>query len=244
MAIIGETSTINMVIDLVAVVAIILVFYLQGKLNDFKKFGYLVQILTDCQKAQKPLGFIVDQSGTMIPFVAENDKERPGTVKNPGKFVLITPDLVKPSERMELFKGPKVLMYPLPHFFPQSLHSAASLNQLAQRIHEHPRLSKFKNDVKMIELITNVTSTFQRDCDTFVRSMIGKVKIPNEYLPIVEVEEEVKQTKEPEKPEEIIQEVEKQGEPEQEEPEEQEESEEQEEESIAARMRGSRRLRR
>lgn len=238
MAIIGETSTINMVIDLIAVVAIILVFYLQGKLNDFKKFGYLVQILTDCQKAQKPLGFIVDQSGTMIPFVAENDKERPGTVKNPGKFVLITPDLVKPSERMELFKGPKVLMYPLPNFFPQSLHSAASLNQLAQRIHEHPRLSKFKNDVKMIELITNGTSTFQKDCDTFVRSMIGKVKIPNEYLPIAETDEKVKPVKEPEKqkePESSIPEVEEVEDP--------EEVEEQEEESIAARMRGSRRLR-
>lgn len=227
-----------MVIDLIAVIAIIMVFYLQGKLNDFKKFGYLVQILSDCNKNQKPLGFIVDQSGTMIPFVAENDKERPGTVKNPGKFVLITPDLVKPSERMELFKGPKVLMYPLPNFFPQSLHSAASLNQLAQRIHEHPRLSKFKNDVKMIELITNGTSTFQKDCDTFVRSMIGKVKIPNEYLPITETNEKVKPVKEPEKqkePESSIPEVEEVEDP--------EEVEEQEEESIAARMRGSRRLR-
>ncbi len=190
MAVVGVGSSINLIIEVVALLAVICCFYLQGKVNEFKKYGYLVTIVAECMKRNKTMGMIVDKSGIMIPFVNEADEEHIGLSKNPGKYVLLAPDLVKPSARMEIFKGPKVLIYTLPYFFPQSVHSAAALGQLAQKIHEHPRLNRFKNDVKLIELIFNNTGTFQRDCRTFVEASIGKVKIPNEYLPATDVEDE------------------------------------------------------
>lgn len=192
MAVVGVGSSINLIVEVVALLAIVVCFYLQGKLNEFKKYGYLVSIVAECMKRNKTMGLIVDKSGIMIPFVNEHDEEHIGLSKNPGKYVLLAPDLVKPSARMEIFKGPKVLIYTLPYFFPQSVHSAAALGQLAHKIHEHPRLCRFKNDVKLIELIFNSTGTFQKDCRTFVDASIGKVKLPSEYLPVVpeEIEEE------------------------------------------------------
>lgn len=198
MAVVGIESSLNLIVEVVALLGIIGCFYLQGKVNEFKKYGYLVSIISDCMKKSKPLGFIVDKSGVMIPFVIENDEEHTGLASNPGKYVLLAPDLVKPSARMEIHKGPKVLIYALPYFFPINLHSASALSQLAQKIHAHPRLSTFKNDVKVIELLFNNTGTFQEDCRTFVSASVGKVKLPSEYLPEEEEEDAEEYEEDPE----------------------------------------------
>lgn len=198
MAIVGAESSITMLLGVVTLLAIVACFYFQGKLNDFKRYGYLVTILTECMKKHKPLGFIVDKSGVMIPFVVETDEEHVGLAQNPGKYILLAPDMVDPGARMELYKGPKVLIYALPYFFPQSIQSSAALNQLATKIHKHPRLSSVKNDVKVIELMFNTTGTFQADCRTFMESVLGKVKLPDEYVYAEEEEEETEEIDEEE----------------------------------------------
>lgn len=222
MTAIGAESTINSVITVVAAFAIIMCFYLQGKLNDMKKYGYLITILAECMKKHRTLGFIVDKSGVMIPFVAEPDESHVGLAVNPGKYILLAPDLVKPSARMELFKGPKVLMYTLPYFFPQSIQSAAALTQLAEKIHKHPTLSKFRNDVKILELMFNNTGTFQDDCRTFVETMLGKVQLPDSY----------------QEPESVCPEEDEEESEEEEETEEQEDEEEEPEETVPRRKGG------
>lgn len=202
MAAIGMESTINIVVDLVAAVAVLGCFILQGKLNKTKKYGYLTYIISECMDKHKPLGFVVDRSGKMIPFIEENSIERPGLAKPPKdtKFTLVSPDMVKPHASMELLNGPKVLMYSLPYHFPISVQSAAALSQLGRLIGEHPRLSRFNNDIKIVELLFNNTETFGPNCRAFVESSVDygagsrKGTIPYEVRkepePVEEEEEE------------------------------------------------------
>src|SRR5690554_6488286 len=126
MAAIGLESSLSLIIGFVAVVAVLGCFVLQGKLNKFKKYGYLIDIIDECITKHKPLGFVVDRSGKMIPFVVENNIERPGLAKPPKgtNYTLVSPDMVKPHASMELLNGPKVLMYALPYHFPISVQSA------------------------------------------------------------------------------------------------------------------------
>lgn len=187
MAVVGADNTLLMVVGLVAALAVLYCFILQSKLSAYNKFGYLTKIIANCMKSHKPLGFVVDRSGKMIPFVVENHPERPGLAKPPEgtNFTLVSPDMVKPSASMEIMNGPKTLFYPLPYHFPIGLQSAAALSQLGERIQKHPRLSAFMNDIKIIELLFNNTETFIPNCRQFIISSIDPSrrggKIP--YVP-------------------------------------------------------------
>lgn len=210
MAAVGVESSVSLIVDFVAAIAVLGCFVLQGKLNKFKKYGYLTTIISECMAKDKPLGFLVGRNGSMIPFVVENSPERPGLAKPPKgtKFTLMSPDMVKPHASMQLANGPKVLMYPIPFHFPVGIQNAAALSQLGKLIGEHPRLSRFNNDIKIVELLFNNTETFGPNCRAFIESSVDygvgsrrsvlPYEVRKEPEPVEEEEEEFEEEDEEE----------------------------------------------
>jgi hypothetical protein len=197
-----------MIILVVVVLALFgLSMYLLNNMTKIKKFAYLVQVMAAC--GSKPMGIIVDRSGTAIPFVSEPDERNKGLIKN--DYTIVNPDLIKSStkraSRLKFRNGPETLIYPLPFYFPMDIHDAAALCQLARKIRKHPDFSWISNERRLLELIFNGTETFEEDCRTLVSTSISADNVvPEEFYtdpePEPEYEEEEEEFEEVEEEEE------------------------------------------
>lgn len=135
-----------------------------------KKYAYLVEMMAKAENkggTPKPLAVVVDRSGMMIPFISEPDDRNKGLLKN-DNYTLINPDLVKPSARLKFFRGPEMLFYPLPGYFPLNIHSSAALIQLAQDFRENKYFNWIPNEIDVLSLLFNGTNTLYEDCLTVI----------------------------------------------------------------------------
>lgn len=137
-----------------------------------KKYAYLVEMMAKAENkggTPKPLAVVVDRSGMMIPFISEPDDRNKGLLKN-DNYTLINPDLVKPSARLKFFRGPEMLFYPLPGYFPLNIHSSAALIQLAQDFRENKYFNWIPNEIDVLSLLFNGTNTLYEDCLTVINN--------------------------------------------------------------------------
>ena len=153
-----------------SVVFFLISMYLFDKQTKINKYAYLVTMMAKADNKggmPKPLSVIVDRSGTMIPFISEPDERNKGLLVN-DNYTLINPDLVKPSARLHLHRGPEMLFYPLPYYFPLNLHSSAALVQLAQDFRNNKYLNWIPNEIDTLNLLFNGTNTLHEDCRTII----------------------------------------------------------------------------
>lgn len=149
-------------------------FYLYDKQVKINKYAYLVTMMAKADNKggqPKPLGVIVDRSGKMIPFVSEQDSRNKGLLKN-DNYTLINPDLVKPSARLKFHRGPEMLFYPLPYYFPLNIFSSAALVQLAQDFRENKYFNWIPNEIDVLSLLFNGTNTLYEDCLTVINDAV------------------------------------------------------------------------
>lgn len=158
-----------------------------------KKYAYLVEMMAKAENkggTPKPLSVVVDRSGMMIPFISEPDDRNKGLLKN-DNYTLINPDLVKPSARLKFFRGPEMLFYPLPGYFPLNIHSSAALIQLAQDFRENKYFNWIPNEIDVLSLLFNGTNTLYEDCLTVINDAAKFGNEIPEFLLNDDYEEEV-----------------------------------------------------
>lgn len=153
-----------------ALVFFIIAFIFYDKQMKINKYAYLVTMMAKAENrggTPKPLAVIVDRSGTMIPFISEQDTRNKGLLAN-DNYTLINPDLVKPSARLRFYRGPEMLFYPLPYYFPLNIHNSAALVQLAKDIRENKYFNWIPNEIDVLSLLFNGTNTLHEDCLTII----------------------------------------------------------------------------
>jgi hypothetical protein len=202
MAVLAGTTPIMIILVVVVLALFGLSMYLLNQMTSIKKFASLVQIMSVCRN--KPMGIIVDRSGTAIPFVSEPDERNKGLIKN--DYTIVNPDLIKSStkraSRLKFRNGPETLIYPLPFYFPMDIHDAAALCQLARKVRKHPDFSWIGNERRLLELIFNGTETFEEDCRMLVSTSISADNVvPEEFY--IDPEPEYEEDEEEEEEEEV-----------------------------------------
>lgn len=207
MTVVSGTSTLTIILGVATLGLFALSMYLMNRQTKLNQHASLVSIMIEC--GSKPLGIIVDRAGTMLPFISEPNEKNKGLIDN--EFTIVNPDLVKSNtkraSRLRLKNGPEVVIYPLPYYFPFDIHSSAALCQLARKIRKHPDFGWIGNERRVLELLFNVTDTFEADCRMLVTSSIAMHNVvPKAFLEMPEEEEEE---------EEELEEVEEFGEEEQ-----------------------------
>lgn len=194
-------STPTMTILFVAVFGLLLLcMYLISVINRSKKYGYLTNMMGACMQKNKPLGLIVDRAGQVIPVMIERDERNRGLIKHK-ELTLIHPDMALASvTRMRIKNGPEMVLYPLPFFFPFSVHAASALVQIAESIRKDPDFSWLPSELRVIELLFNGTDTFERDCRMVVTdATVNGYPIPESWYPVDPVEEDEEEFDEDEK---------------------------------------------
>jgi hypothetical protein len=158
------------------IISVLLNIVLYGKTQSYAKYGKFFKIWDNCMKENLPMGWLIDHSGAIIPFTCsvmeKNDALLNGPGKNPGTYTLLTPQAAQSARAIQLPKGPKLYIYPLPYHFPFDVHDSAALCELGKRIEQHPRLSRFHNTIKILELCFNQTGDFETDCRNYIRSSV------------------------------------------------------------------------
>lgn len=176
MSIVSAVTAISPLVIVLIVSTIVLgvaVFYLYDKQMKINKYAHLITMMAKADNKgglPKPLGIIVDRSGKMIPFICEPDARNKGLLDD--EHTLINPDLVKPSARSKFHRGPDTLFYPLPYFFPMSIHNSAALVQLAKGIRNNKYFNWIPNEVSVLCLLFNGTNTLYKDCLTIVDNAV------------------------------------------------------------------------
>lgn len=176
----------------VAVVGLMLIcMYLISVINRNKKFGYLANMMGQCVQKNKPLALIVDRAGQVVPVMIERNEKNKGLIKHKD-LTLVHPDMAHASvTRMRFKNGPETLLYPLPFFFPFSIHAASALTQVAEEIRKDPDLNWLPSELRVIELLFNGSETFERDARMVVMgATVNGYPIPESWYPVEEDEEE------------------------------------------------------
>ena len=170
---------IDIVLAVVAVVAVVSSVYMWNELGKLKRYSKLSTILASA--GSHPVGVVVDRAGKQIPFVCEQDPKNKGLLSH-DNYTLVNPDLVKPSARTKLY-GSEMLYYPLPHFFPFGFTESAALVQTAKKIRENEKLSWIPSELTVLCLLFNGTQTLYDDCRTVIEnSMRFGDEIPDIFL--------------------------------------------------------------
>lgn len=168
-----------LVIGAYAMLITVMAMWMYGKLQRYKEHAELVRVLTEAKR--KPVIIVIDRSGKMIPFIAEQNPKNRGLIEH-SKYTLINPDLVSPKARSRFTTGGEILFYPLPGFFPYSIQSAAALVQLGKKIRENDGLNWIQSELQVLSLTFNGTKTLYDDCRSVITAHLKfGDELPEEY---------------------------------------------------------------
>lgn len=159
-------SWIDMILFGVTVISSAVAAWLYMKLDRLKKYSRLSVILEEA--GNRPIGVVVDRAGKQVPFICEQNVKNKGLL-NHNNYMLVNPDLAKPSARSKLF-GSEMLYYPLPHFFPFGFTESAAIVQTAKKIRANEKLNWIPNEITVLALLFNGTETLYEDCKTVIES--------------------------------------------------------------------------
>lgn len=192
MSIVSGSAPMTLVLEIAVGFLVLICMYLINIINRTKKYGYLTMLMGECVQKGVPLGLLVDKSGQVIPFAIERDEKNRGLIKH-NSLTLIHPDMALASvTRMRIKNGPEMVLYPMPYFFPFSVHSASALAQVAEKIRHNPDFNWMDSELRIIELLFNGTSTFERDAEMVIReAVVNGYPVPESWFEDEEEEEEL-----------------------------------------------------
>jgi hypothetical protein len=207
MSVIAGSSPIITMMGIIIAILFLLCTYLLDKMSRGKRFGYFAQIMGECAKKNRPLGLIIDRSGTIIPIEIEKNEKNKGLIKH--ELTLVHPDMSPSNTKMRIRNGPETVIYPMPFFFPFNVHSAAALTQVAENIRKDPDFNWMPSELRIIELLFNGTETFERNAVKVIHgAIVNGYPLPESWYTEAEKaeDEEAEEDEEDETEEEEIEE--------------------------------------
>lgn len=153
------------------------------RIKKLRKNNPLMSVFEEASRGnKKPVGVLVDKSGTMIPFVCDTSNKNKGLLDKEG-YTLINPDLVKPSARARFVGTPDILFYPMPGYVPMGFHESAALIQLAKKIRKNPMLNWIPSELAVITLVFDGTGDILEDAKTIIADSIKflDIEIPEQF---------------------------------------------------------------
>jgi hypothetical protein len=153
--------------------------YLYTQLESYKRIGGdFLKYWNLAKKNKKPLGLLCDKGSNLVPFVCDVSEKNDGILNGPtkkgkSKYTLLTPQAAQSSDLMKVQGGPDICAFQLPRHFPFNFKSSAAIIQLGQKVEEHPRLSRFRNTIKILELSFEKGGDFETDCRNYIRKAVA-----------------------------------------------------------------------
>ena len=159
----------------------------------YARFTWFMEMLDQCTNEGKPLGIVVDKSNKGIPFVCNVSEKNSSFLVGPhspqhpqgGEYTLLTPAASQTKSLMKMKGLPEIAFFPMPRYFAYGIQESAALCQMGRRIEKHPRLARWNNSLKMIELASNNSASFYADVRDYVKSAVEyNLEHPHSQKPI------------------------------------------------------------
>ena len=165
----------------VIIFILVIVCAFQARKNaKFSRFQWFNEMLDQCADEGKPLGILVSKDNRGIPFVCNVSEKNSSFLVGPhddrhpqgGEYTLLTPAASQTKSLLKIKGLPEIAIFPMPRYFAYGVQESAALCQMGKKIEKHPRLSRWNNSLKMIELASNNSASFYSDVRDYVKSAV------------------------------------------------------------------------
>lgn len=167
---------------ILALVGCISAYWLLSERFKLKSYAADILIRKECKEQRKPLGTLVNKSGTKFEFVIEPNPEKPGMIKYEA-HTLRNPTLASSELRGYLPNGIPYVDYFVNVDFPVSHRTTAALTQLLEHVRDtRPELS-FMGEHYIIEGVFKESKYAYDDCVQVVKKYLDAgVEMPEELF--------------------------------------------------------------
>ena len=157
-------------------------YFLYSERLKLKSYADEILVRKECKTKRKPLGTLVNKSGTKFEFVIDPDPEKPGLIKYKA-HTLRNPDLASSDLRGHLPNGIPYVDYFINVDFPVSHRTTAALHQLLEHVRDtRPELG-FMNEAYIIQGVFNDSKYAYDEAVRIVKQYIdNNVDIPEELF--------------------------------------------------------------